>query len=280
MKNTATMIAIKPFTSMLSGVKTLTPEESLALLKRYANGEKEVKSEIVEGNLKFVLKVALQYGNAGNILDLIQEGTLGLMKAVDTFDVNVETTFLTYAYSWVLKYILTYLGNDRLISIPANLLIKLGKIKEYLNKIEEGYGVEGDTISAESISTALDISLKDVKNLLPYVKDCADLNMTVDDGEGNKIEFVDTVEQTTFDNPEDYVETSYKEQMVAELLKALRDNEKKVISMCYGLGGNEPMTYTAIALKLNLSRQRVEQIKKTAEKKMKEYAERHNLAFA
>ena len=273
MKNYQVLETVKPFMEMLNGVPTLTAEENAELIERYINGDKSVKEELTQGNLRLVVKLAIQYGTANNVLDLIQEGSIGLMESIDHYELGKGTAFTTYAYSWIAKYILQYIGNDRLIQLPINLATSLGKVKTAIDKLTET--MNSSVPTTEDIAKESNLSVKEVERLLPHLTEMINLNKEVDDGEGQTTQLLDIIEQDTFEQPEDIIETIYEKSLVEELFKALTDTEKQVIMYSYS-----NKTLDEIGKMLGYTRQNISLIKSKAEDKMREYASTHNLKYA
>ena len=271
MKNYACLEVVKPFMDDLKKEKVLTAEENEELIKEYRNGNADAKAKLVNGNLRLVVKIALSYGNPNNVLDLIQEGTLGLIESIDNYDNSMGTLFTTYAYNWIAKYILKFIGNDRLITLPSNLATSLGKVRTAIDRLTETLNA---TPSIEDIASETKMTVKEIERILPHLCDLIDLNKTIEDNDGRTTEFLDSIEQDTFEQPESYIEKLYEKQVVAELMKSLDDTEKFVIANYY-----DDKSLDEIGAELGISRQTVNTIKRRAEQKMRDYAQAHKVQY-
>lgn len=246
----------------IQNYKLLTREEELDMIKRYKSGEIEVRDEFLSRNLKLVVSIAKKYlGRGVALTDLIQEGNMGLMKALDEFDLSRECKFSTYATNWIKSYITRYIaGKARNISLPNHFFYELGIFRKVYTNLEKQLDRK-PTISelADKTGKNKDVVLR----YFDYLNDTKSLNDKV--GDEDDIEFSYFIPSS-----DESLETvAIKKDLssgLTELLNKchLKPRELEVLMLRYGLNGDDPLTLEEIGRKYNLTRERVRQMESSA----------------
>jgi RNA polymerase primary sigma factor len=259
---------IRTYFDEISRVPLLTKEEEVELAKRVEAGDKEAKERLAAANLRLVVSIAKKYRGCGlPFLDLIQEGNLGLMKAIEKFDWRKGYKFSTYATWWIRQAILRAITNrSRTIRVPTH-------INELIRKIyqaERDYVKEhGEPPSLEELAEELDTSVDNIVKAKKTAQYTASLDSPIgyeEEGSvlGDFIEDFDAVSPT---------KETFKELLQQELKKALREKltprERRVLELRYGLDDNQPRTLDEVGEIFGISRERVRQIQKEALEKLK-----------
>lgn len=244
-----------------------TLKEVLEQIKRGKRIADESKVRMAKSNLRLVVSIAKRYTNRGlPFLDLIQEGNIGLMKAVDKFEYEKGYKFSTYATWWIRQAISRAIADQaRTIRIPIHMIETINRINKVIRKNVQENGKEPDE---ETIAKEVGLSVEKVKNVIKITKEPISLEAPVGSDEDGK--FGDFVEDTNSKNP---VENILKDDLtgqISEVLDQLNDREKAVISMRFGLLDDESdRTLEEIGKELNVTRERVRQIESSAIKKLK-----------
>ncbi len=247
-------------------IPLLSREEEVELAKKAAEGDKDAINKLVESNLRFVITVAKKYQGMGlPLIDLINEGNIGLITAAKHFDWKRGYHFISYAVWWIRQAILKALADkSRLIRLPANRTNELVKIERFIREYET---ITGEQPTAEKIAEVMDMSEEDVKKLLIHTKSMLSLDAQVYDDGDKTVE--DTVKSDA-KTPEDHaIQTALKND-IEEVLKVLPQREKEIIKYRFGLYGGRPMSLREIGEKFNLTKERIRQLEKRALEKIKE----------
>ena len=248
--------------------KVLTPKEEEELFIRYSNGETEVFNEIIESNLKLVVSIAKRYiGRGLDFLDLIQEGNLGLAKAVKKFDITKGYKFSTYATYWIRQAVTRAIADQaRTIRIPVHMHEVVIRVKSFIRRYSQENN--GEKPSDEIIAEELNIPISKVKEVLDLVE-VISLNTPLkpdNDSDGSELgDFI--FDRTDSTDPEDNV--YYSQFRNAFYNSSLTDKEKRVIALRFGLGGENAMTLEEVGKCFGLTRERIRQIESKALRKLK-----------
>lgn len=258
--------SLKTYLHEISRIPLLSLEEEQKLVKRIAQGDNYAREIFVESNLKLVVSIARRYVGRGlPFLDLIQEGNIGLMKAVDKYDINKETKFSTYATYWIKQAIDRALANKgRNVRIPVYVYEKIGTYKKVVNNLELKLNRQP---TMNEIANKMNLSISEVMELHKLQNDTLSINTIIDD-EDNEIEqFISLSVET----PEDIVIASVMQHQIIEVMDKcnLQSREKEILLLTYGFNAEEPMKLEKIGEKFNISIERVRQIKLKALQKMK-----------
>ena len=248
----------------------LDPEKLKEILEQIKRGKKiadESKTRMAKSNLRLVVSIAKRYTNRGlPFLDLIQEGNIGLMKAVDKFEYKKGYKFSTYATWWIRQAISRAIADQaRTIRIPIHMIETINRINKIIRKHLQEEGKEPDI---ETIAEEVGLSADKVKNVIKITKEPISLEAPIGNEDDGK--FGDFVEDKTSIAPMDHILKSDLKEQIDDVLDQLNDREKAVIRMRFGLMHDESdRTLEEIGKELNVTRERVRQIESSAIKKLK-----------
>lgn len=232
-------------------IELLTPEEEVELAIKIQNGDEGALYELVEANLKFVVRIANEYNFKGaNLSDLVSEGNYGLIKAAKKFDHTRGFRFISYAVHWIRQSILQYLNEHaRTIRIPVNILNKVYQLQKELNK---GSDVE---LSEEN------------KEYIEKLPKCSSLNFQVNEDGDEVSDLIAEEPYSDFNSLRD--EDIQRRKQIVDCMDILDDRERSILVKYYGLFEGEPLTLEVIGEQYDLTKERVRQIKSKALKKLK-----------
>ena len=254
--------------------KPLSPDEEKALARRIQKGDQEALKRLVECNLRFVIHYAKRYRGLGlAYMDLIHEGSLGLMEAAKRFDPERNVKFISYAVWWVRQAILHALSDQaRVFRLPPKLSGQVSRLETARARLASELERAPTT---EELAARAELSAEEVEALLLTAGGNVSLSAAV--GEDGSLELGDTLEQDTIPSVEiEMIRSSFEERIKA-MVDELETRERDVIRMRFGLDGEEPRTLQEIGEKLGLSRERVRQIESRAKEKLRRSREAHGL---
>jgi RNA polymerase primary sigma factor len=246
--------------------KPLSGDEEKALGRRIHQGDQEALQKLVESNLRFVVSYAKRYRGLGlSFLDLIHEGTLGLMEAAKRFDPDRNVKFISYAVWWVRQAIFHALSEQtRVFRLPQKLSGQISKVGTARSRLTAELERPPTT---EELAERTELTTTEVEELMKVAGD--DLSLSTAVGEDGSLELGDTLEQDTVPSAElELIRSSFEEQIRA-LVSELDEKEAEVIRMRFGLDGEEPRTLQEIGEALGLSRERIRQIESKAKEKLR-----------
>lgn len=250
----------------INKIPLLTREEEENLARRAMKGDETAKQKLIQANLRFVVSIAKKYQVSGiSLIDLINEGNLGLIIAADKFDYRKGYHFISYAVWWIRQSILKAIAEkSRLIRLPLNRSTDIRKIEESINKLTSKLKRPP---SASEIADQLDMDNEEVNTLLSAAQGYVSLESPI--GNDNSSVLSDIVSDTTGPRPEDSVMATSLAESLNDALNSLSETERIVINLRYGLNNNKRMSLEKIGKKFGLSKERIRQIEKKAIKRLK-----------
>jgi RNA polymerase primary sigma factor len=258
--------ALKLYLQEIGRTPLLTPEEEVALARQIQKGDEEARNRMVQANLRLVVKIAHDYNNFGlPLLDLISEGNIGLVKAVERFDPDKGGKLSTYAAWWIKQSIKRALANQsKTIRLPVHLVDRIAKMRKVTSALADEFGREptDDEIAAE-----MGIPVNKVAHLKSVSVRPTSLDAPV--GEDESTSFGQLVGDETAVNPFDTLRTKSQMLDLEDLLDELEEREADIIRLRFGIGPEGPLTLEDVGEKFGITRERVRQLQNIAISKMR-----------
>ncbi|MFP3959180.1 MAG: RNA polymerase sigma factor RpoD/SigA [Spirochaetaceae bacterium] len=250
----------------INKIPLLTREEEDKYARAAAVGNKSAKDKLVQANLRFVVNVAKKYQNQGLPLsDLISEGNIGLMNAIERFDVDKGYHFISYAVWWIRQAILKAIcEKSRMIRLPLNRANELVQIEKVRKEIQ---GSKGEDAEMRQIAETLNMDQDHVADLINISRDLISLETPVYQEKDSSI-LGDFVEDEAYKHPEVQVEEQSLRDDINQVLGTLSEKEAEIIQYRFGLNGRSPLSLKEIGDKYNLTKERIRQIEKKALKRL------------
>ncbi len=255
--------SISIYLKEINKIPLLSYEEETELAKKAAAGDKAAKNKIVNANLRFVVNVAKKYQKKGlELEDLISEGNIGLMTAIEKFDVSKGYHFISYAVWWIRQSILKAIcEKSRAIRLPQNRANELVQI-ERARKDIKGEVPEEQELS--EIAAMLDMDVKHVHELIDISREMASLDSEYIGKDNSRITLGAMLEDKSEGQPEDLAIHEEMQKDINKVLSTLKPAEAEVLKMRYGIGIEKPMSLKEVGEKFNLTKERIRQIEKHA----------------
>jgi RNA polymerase primary sigma factor len=262
--------SLQLFLKDIGKVDLLTAAQEVELAKRIERGDHLAKQEMVEANLRLVVSIAKKYRNQGlPFLDLIQEGTIGLVRAAEKFDYRKGFKFSTYATWWIRQAVARALADKaRTIRMPVHVVEKLNKIVRSERKLRAELGREP---SSAEIARDLELSLDEVEQIRRSAQTPVSLEKPV--GDEDESEFGHFLTDENQELPDEAAEVTMRKETLRKILGTLSSRERAVLELRYGLDGQHPRTLDEVGRTFNVTRERIRQIENQSLKKLRALAD-------
>jgi RNA polymerase primary sigma factor len=258
--------SLQLFLKDIGKVELLTAAQEVELAKRIERGEHRAKQEMVEANLRLVVSIAKKYRNQGlPFLDLIQEGTIGLVRAAEKFDHRKGFKFSTYATWWIRQAVARALADKaRTIRMPVHIVEKLNKIVRSERKLRAELGREPMSLE---IARDVELTIDEVEQIRRSSQAPVSLEKPVGDEEESEFGHFLTDENDPL--PEEVAEVELRKATLSRVLETLSARERRVLELRYGLNGEHPRTLDEVGKTFNVTRERIRQIENQSLKKLR-----------
>ncbi|MCD6568783.1 sigma-70 family RNA polymerase sigma factor [bacterium] len=268
---------VQTYLREIGRIPLLTPEQEKELAKRIDQGDEQARQKMIEANLRLVVSIAKRYiGRSRNLsfLDLIQEGNIGLSKAVDKFNYKKGFKFSTYATWWIRQAITRALADQgRTIRIPVHMVETITKYLKVKRSLSQALGREP---TPDEIALEMNKPVKDILYLMKISRDTSSLNQPVGD-EDSGSEVGDFVADTKTITPEKYATRKILKELLEKVLSTLTEREKRIIEMRFGLKDGISHTLEEVGREFNVTRERIRQIEAKTLERLKELPEAKKL---
>lgn len=256
---------LKIYLRDIKDIPLLTPEEEISLSKKIHKGDSEARKKMIQANLRLVISIAKRYSHLGlPISDLIEEGNLGLMRAVAKFNPGKGFRFSTYAAWWIKQYVLRSIANQsKTIRIPVYMVDIISRYRKVTERLSQKLGRKP---TSTEVSRSMRMSIKKIRDIEKMMLQPASLDAPL--GEDGNAQFIDLIEQTQTSSARDELAEFLTREQVEDLLSRLTDRERQVLGFRYGLKDGITYTLGETAKYLGITRERVRQIQNAAEKKL------------
>ena len=257
---------VRMYLKEIGKVPLLTPDEEIELAKRMELGDEEAKKTLAEANLRLVVSIAKRYvGRGMQFLDLIQEGNLGLIKAVEKFDYRKGYKFSTYATWWIRQAITRAIADQaRTIRIPVHMVETINRLVRTQRQLLQSLGREP---SPEEIAKEMDLPVDRVREIMKISQDPVSLETPI--GEEEDSHLGDFIQDDHVEVPVDAATFTLLHGQLMEVLETLTDREQKVLRLRFGLDDGRPRTLEEVGKEFNVTRERIRQIEAKALRKLR-----------
>jgi RNA polymerase primary sigma factor len=269
--------SLRLYLRAIGRVNLLTAEQEVILARRIERGDMAAKEQMIEANLRLVVSIAKSYlGRGLTFLDLIQEGSMGLIRAVEKFDYRRGYKFSTYATWWIRQAVTRAIADKgRTIRIPVHMVEKLNKVVHVERQLVQQLGREP---TADEIAIELETTVREVRDVLRMAQQPVSLEKPI--GEEEESELGDFVEDQTAESPFEVAAERLRRENLRRALAALPEREREVIEMRFGLTGERPFTLEEVGRAFNVTRERIRQIENHTLKKLEALPEAQRLRDA
>jgi RNA polymerase primary sigma factor len=269
--------SLRLYLRSIGRVPLLSSEEEVLLAKRIERGDMAAKQHMVEANLRLVVSIAKGYiGHGLTFLDLIQEGSLGLIRAVEKFDYRRGYKFSTYATWWIRQAVTRALADKgRTIRIPVHMVERLNRLIHAERQLIQRLGREPSTAE---IAAELDCPVREVRDVMRMAQQPVSLEKPV--GDEDDAALADFVEDVSAASPFEIASDALRRESIARVLAGLPRREREVIELRYGIAGGRPRTLEEVGRAFNITRERVRQIENRTLKKLQSLPEAQQLREA
>jgi RNA polymerase primary sigma factor len=267
--------AVRNYLKSIGRVRLLTKEDEVRLAKRVEANDMEAKNQLIEANLRLVVSIAKRYSGRGlTLLDLIQEGNLGLIRAVEKFDWRRGFKFSTYATWWIRQGITRALADQsRTIRIPVHMVERMNRVGRARRALIQKTNREP---TPDEIAKEVEMTPTQVEDILELGREPVSLETPVGPAEG-ETRLADFIEDDASEAPIEQVSSTMRQRDLEAALRSLQWRERRVLELRYGLSSEEPMTLEAIGSEVGVTRERVRQIESKTLSKLKNSREAEKL---
>ena len=257
---------VRMYLKEIGTVPLLSAEEELNLAKRKSEGDQHAKDRLIEANLRLVVSIAKRYTGRGmSFLDLVQEGNLGLIKGVEKFDYTKGYKLSTYATWWIRQSVTRALADQaRTIRVPVHMVDTINKMSKMQRKLTLELGYEP---SVAELASALEMTEEKVMEIMQIAREPASLETPI--GEEDDSNLGDFVADNNITTPEENVESVMLREHIDTLLQDLKERERQVIILRFGLEDGHPRTLEEVGKEFNVTRERIRQIEAKALRKLR-----------
>lgn len=268
---------VQRYLQQIASKPLFTPEQELEVATKAKSGDFMARQAMIEHNLRLVVSIAKSYMNRGlPFPDLIEEGNLGLMHALDKFEPARGFRFSTYATWWIRQSIEKALMSQvRTVRLPVHVIREINQVLRARRYLEQILAVEARSPQIEDIASLTGKSIEDVADALAMAEHTTSLDAPRDLDPGSSL--LDLISDERSAGPHETIEKSQRDDMLYGWLKGLKDDQRVVIVRRYGLDNQEPATLEDVAKEIGLSKERVRQIQQEALVKLKKYLHSHGL---
>jgi len=261
-----TMESLKAYLKDIRNIPLLTPKEELEVAKKVKRGDKEARKQMIRANLRIVINIAKRYAYFGlPLMDLIEEGNMGLMRAVDKFNPHKGFRFSTYSAWWIRQAIGRAISDQsRLIRLPVYMGETIYKWKKANESLSQKLGrLPND----DELAKVMKVTVKKLKQVSSWVSKTSSLEAPI--GEEGEDKVRDMVEDTNAESPQEKISKVMDKERISGLLDHMTERERRILDLRFGLQDEKQHTLAQIAKKLKVSRERIRQIEKVALKKLR-----------
>jgi RNA polymerase primary sigma factor len=267
--------SVRLYLREIGKIPLLSAEEELALAKRVVAGDKDAKDKMAEANMRLVVSIAKRYVGRGlDLLDLIQEGNTGLLRAVEKFDPDKGFKFSTYATWWIRQAITRAIADQaRTIRIPVHMVETINKLLRTQRRLTQELNREPTN---DEIATAMEIEVDKVEHIMKIKQDISSLDASIRDDEEESV-LADFIEDEDAVSPEDSATIQLLKEQVKDMLAALTEREQKIIKLRFGLEDGKQHTLEEVGQEFSVTRERIRQIEAKALAKLRKHKDARKL---
>ncbi len=267
--------SVRLYLREIGKIPLLTSDQELALAQRVVKGERKAKDEMAEANMRLVVSIAKRYVGRGlDLLDLIQEGNTGLLRAVEKFDPDKGFKFSTYATWWIRQAITRAIADQaRTIRIPVHMFETINKLLRTQRRLTQELNREP---SNEEIAKAMELDVDKVEHIMKIKQDITSLDASIRDDEEDSV-LSDFIEDEDTISPEESATGQLLKEQVKDMLSALTDREQKIIKLRFGLEDGKSHTLEEVGQEFSVTRERIRQIEAKALAKLRKHRDAKKL---
>ena len=270
--------SVRMYLREIGKIPLLTLEEESELSKKAMAGDRKAKDRMAEANMRLVVSIAKRYSGRGlDLLDLIQEGNTGLLRAVDKFDPEKGFKFSTYATWWIRQAITRAIADQaRTIRIPVHMVQTINKLMRTQRRLTQELNRDPTN---EELAKEMDMEVEKIEHIMKIKQDITSLDAGIgrDDNDGEESTLGDFIEDEDTASPEESASSQLLKEQVREILGSLSDRERKILEMRFGLNGTKSHTLEEVGLEFAVTRERIRQIEAKALLKLRKHKDSKKL---